>query len=128
MTAEGVGGSCVDTLDDVNLTVSWPVGSKKPVSGPKTTGGRWHVGNVCNEETVVVGRNARHTDRGTTSRASREHSGVVDTPCWHRRVGDETLAYSVAVVEVVDESVCSVILLVNILHHGVKRMRTDQLR
>lgn len=111
MATKGVGGSGVDTLDNVNLTTSWPVWSEKPVSRPKTTGGRRHVGNVCNEETVVVGRNTGHADRSTTSRASRENSRVVDTPCWHRRVGNETLADSVAVAKIVNEPVSSVVMV-----------------
>lgn len=127
MTADGVGGSVVDTLDDVDLATVWPVWSEKPVSRPKSTGGRRHVCNVCNEKTVVVSGDAGHTDRSTTSRARGEDSGVVDAPLRDRRVRDETLAYSIAVVEIVDESVGSVASSVNMLQRRVERPRTGLL-
>ena len=47
-------GDVVDTLDDVNFAMGWPIGTKQPVCGPCTTAKR-HVDEVENEETMSVG-------------------------------------------------------------------------
>lgn len=43
----------VDTLDDINLTIRWPVGACGPEGRPDTAGISGHVGNVCNQKAVV---------------------------------------------------------------------------
>lgn len=43
----------VDALDDINLTIRWPVGARCPKGRPDTTGISRHVGNICNEKTLV---------------------------------------------------------------------------
>lgn len=76
MQRHGIPGLLVDALDDVDLTTLGPVRAQKPERWPHAANILGHVGDVGNEETMVVGLLGRQAYAGTAQGGC--HDRVVD--------------------------------------------------